>query len=75
MRTILISESDFYDFDCGTHVAYDNPLYNKLHDEKIQVGETLRLLVEERGLYCDVYVREIEYGDGTIWFDYLGDNE
>jgi hypothetical protein len=75
MRTILISESDFYDFDCGTHVTYDDPLYNKLHDEKIQVGETLRLLVEERGLYCDIYVREIEYGDGTIWFDYLGDNE
>ena len=75
MRTILISESDFYDFDCGTHVTYDVPLYNKLHDEKIQVGETLRLFVKERDLYCDVYVREIEYGDGTIWFDYLGDNE
>ena len=75
MRTILISESNFYDFDCGTHVTYDDPLYNKLHDEKIQVGETLRLLVEERGLYCDIYVRKIEYGDGTIWFNYLGDNE
>ena len=75
MRTILINESDFYDLDCGTHVTYDEPLYNKLHDEQIQVGETLRLLVEERDLYCDVRIREIEYGDGTIWFDYLGDNE
>ena len=75
MRTILINESDFYDFDCGNHVTYDEPLYKKLHDEKVEIGETLRLLVEERDLYCDVYVREIEYGDGTIWFDYLGDNE
>ena len=50
MRTILINESDFYDLDCGTRVTYDEPLYNKLHDEQIQVGETLRLLVEERDL-------------------------
>ena len=75
MRTILINESDFYDLDCGPNVTYDEPLYNKLHDEQIQVGETLRLLAEERDLYCDVRVRENEYGDGTIWFDYLGDNE
>lgn len=75
MRTILISESDFYDFDGGNHITYDMPLYNKLHDVKVQIGETLKLLVEERDLYCEVYVKEIEYGDGTIWVDYLGDNE
>lgn len=75
MRTILISESDFYDFDCGNHITYDMQLYNKLHDAKVQIGETLKLLVEERDLYCEVYVKEIEYGDGTIWVDYLGDNE
>ena len=50
-------------------------LYNKLHDAKVQIGETLKLLVEEKDLYCEVYVKEIEYGDGTIWVDYLGDNE
>lgn len=75
MRTILISESDFYDFDCCSCITYDMPLYNKLHDAKVQTGETLKLLVEERDLYCEVYVKEIEYGDGTIWVDYLGDNE
>lgn len=75
MRTILISESDFYDFDCGNHITYDMSLYNKLHDAKVQIGETLKLLVEEKDLYCEVYVKEIEYGDGTIWVDYLGDNE
>ena len=75
MKTILISESDFYDFDCGNHITYDMSLYNKLHDAKVQIGETLKLLVEEKDLYCEVYVKEIEYGDGTIWVDYLGDNE
>ena len=75
MRTILISESDFYDFDTGNCITYDQPLYNKLHDANIKVGETLRLLVEERGLYCDVFIEDIEYGDGTIWVKYLGDNE
>ena len=75
MRTILISESDFYDFDMCSCITYDMSLYNILHDAEVKVGEMLRLLVEERDLYCDVYVREIEYGDGTIWTDYLGDNE
>ena len=75
MRTIPISESDFYDFDCGSCITYDLPLYNKLHNEKVKVGETLHLLVEERDLYCDVLVEDIEYGDGTIWVKYLGDNE
>jgi len=75
LRTILISEADYYDLDCGTCVTYDMDLYNKLHDEKIKVGETLRLLVEERNLYCDMLVEDIEYGDGTIWLKYLGDNE
>ena len=75
MRTILISESDFYEFDTGSCILYDSPLYNKFHDAKVKVGETLHLLVEERDLYCDVLIEDIEYGDGTIWVKYLGDNE
>lgn len=75
MKTILITESDFYDFDCGRCITYDQPLYNKLHDEKINVGETLHLLVEERDLWVNVSVENIEYGDGTIWVKFLGDNE
>ncbi len=75
LRTILISEADYYDLDCGICVTYDMGLYNKLHDEKVKVGETLRLLVEERDLYCDMFVEDIEYGDGTIWLKYIGDNE
>lgn len=75
MRTILISEADYYDFDTGNCITYDLPLYNKLHDENVKVGETLHLLVEERNLYCDVLIENIEYGDGTIWVKYLGDNE
>ena len=75
MRTILITEFDFYDFDCGRCITYDQPLYNKLHDEKIQIGEKLHLLVEQNDLYVDVLVEDIEYGDGTIWVKYLGDNE
>lgn len=43
--------------------------------KKVKVGETLHLLVEERDLYCDALVEDIEYGDGTIWVKYLGDNE
>ena len=75
MRTILINEADFYDFDCCSCITYDLPLYNKLHDENVKVGETLHLLVEERNLYCDVLIENIEYGDGTIWVKYLEDNE
>ena len=75
MKTIYITEADFYDFDCGSCITYDLPLYNKLHDAKVKVGETLHLLVEESNLYCDVFIENIEYGDGTIWVKYLRDNE
>ena len=57
----------------------DNWVEGKLNSStiygNIKIGETLRLLVEERGLYCDVFIEDIEYGDGTIWVKYLGDNE
>lgn len=75
MKTIYITEADFYDFDCSSCIAYDLPLYNKLYNERVKVGETLHLLVEEKDLYCDVLVEDIEYGDGTIWVKYLRDNE
>lgn len=74
MRTILINEADYYECNYGC-ITYDMDLYNKLHDEKVKAGETIRLLVEERDLHCDVLVEGIEYGDGTIWVKYLGDNE
>ena len=46
MRTILISEADYYDFDTGNCITYDQPLYNKLHDANIKVGERIFKIVD-----------------------------
>lgn len=74
MRTILISESDFYDY-WGSCITYDMNIYKIMHNEEVRVGEKIRLLVEERDLYKDILIEDIEYGDGTIWIKYLDDNE
>lgn len=74
MKTILISESDYYDY-WGNHITYDMNLYKIMHNEGIIVGEKIRFLVEERNLYRDILIEDIEYGDGTIWIKYLRDNE
>ena len=74
MRTILISESDYYDY-FGNCITYDMNLYKIMHDEKVKIGEEIRLLVEERNLYKDILIEDIEYGDGTIWTKYIADNE
>lgn len=46
-----------------------------MHNEEVRVGEKISLLVEERDLYKDILIEDIEYGDGTIWIKYLDDNE
>lgn len=74
MKEIIIDVDDFDSFSIHSCIIYDNPLYNKLHDEHIKVGDKLHLLVEDSDLWCDVLIEDIEYGDGTIWLIYLGDN-
>ena len=74
MKEILIDIDDFESLNIHSCIVYDNPLYNKLHDRNIHVGDNLHLIVEDSDLWCDVLVEDIEYGDGTIWLIYLGDN-
>ena len=74
MKEIIIDIDDFESFSIYSCIVYDNPLYNKLHDERIEVGDQLHLIVEDSDLWCELLVEDIEYGDGTIWMKYLGDN-
>lgn len=74
LKEIVIDSYEYELFSIISYITYDNTLYNKLHDEHIKVGDKLRLVVEDSELWCDVLIEDIEYGDGTIWMEYLGDN-
>jgi hypothetical protein len=75
MKQIEININEYESFSISSCITYDNTLYNKLHDNRIQIGDNLHLVVEDDNLWCDLLVEDIEYGDGTIWVKYLGDNE
>lgn len=74
MKTIYINEFDFYEYDGAKKITH-NDLYNKLLDEEVKTGDTLHLLVEEKKLYCNVLVEDINYYEQVIYVKYLGDNE
>jgi len=71
MIEIAIDEDEYDLLNIMNCITYDDTLYNKLHDNHIKAEDKLHLIVEDGGLWCDVLVEEIEYGDGTIWFKYL----
>lgn len=75
MKEILIDNDDYNSFSLHSCIVYDDPLYNKLHNEHVSAGDRLHLIVKDSYLWCDLLVENIEYGDGTIWVKYLGDNE
>lgn len=66
MKEITIDIMEWEFFSISSCITYDDTLYNKLHDNHIQIGDKLHLLVEDRSLWCDLLVEDIEYGDGTI---------
>ena len=73
---VNISESEYYSFHYDMkHYDYDDLMYNQLHNLNVEENDIIRLYVPERDLYRDIKITEIEYGDGTIWFDIIGDNE
>jgi hypothetical protein len=74
MKEIIIDINDWELLNIMNCLTYDDPLYNKLHNIKIQSGDKLHLAVEDEELWCELLVEEIEYGDGTIWFKWLGNN-
>lgn len=74
LKEIIINEDEWDLLNIMNCITYDNVLYNNLHDNHIQIGDKLHLVFEDKDLWCDLLVEDIEYGDGTIWFQWLGNN-
>jgi len=68
-HTIKIIESQYEEIFCG-HFVYSDTLYGILHDLKIEVGDIIKLYITEKS-YTIIEITEIEYGDGTIWYEIL----
>ena len=75
MKQIVISIEEYEFFSIASCIQKEDSLYNKLHGQNIHVGDVLHLTVENRSLWCELFVRDIEFEDGTIWVDWIGDNE
>jgi hypothetical protein len=74
MKEIIINDDEWDLLNIMSCITYDDILYNKLHDNHIKVGDKLHLDVEDKDLWCELLVKDIEYCDGTIWFEWLGNN-
>lgn len=66
----LITKEDYDFFDIASCITYDDKMYYELHKLNVKIGDIVLItyLSGEKDL---IEIRDIEYGDGTIWVNLL----